>query len=159
MIKDPQTVEACLRASSPPRYMQRLREMEVEYEAHRRQLEAAHCSLREDCEGDPEAFSRRWRSQAQAWRFDRLNELTGEHNAGYPVEANLPMSPRTRDYVVVRGESYRRTELGPEWILEHFPPRPCLSWERPDIPRQVPRAPLQEQARRSNGQRPKTSRM
>ena len=32
------------------------------------------------------------------------------------------MDPRTRDYVPIAGRSYRRRELGPDWILELFPP-------------------------------------
>jgi hypothetical protein len=31
------------------------------------------------------------------------------------------MDLRTRDYVKVNGRSYRRPELGPEWVLEQFP--------------------------------------
>ena len=33
------------------------------------------------------------------------------------------MDPRTGDYVLIRGRSYRRPVLGPEWVLEQFPPR------------------------------------
>lgn len=145
-IKGPQTVEAYLRASSPPRYMQRLREMEVEFEAQVRRLETAYGSLRDACGGDSKAFASRWRAQARSWCFDHLNDLIRGHNAWYPVEANLPMNPRTRDYVALRGQSYRRIELGAEWILEHFPPRPPRGRHRPAIPPHVPREPLGEQA-------------
>ena len=31
------------------------------------------------------------------------------------------MNPRTGDYVLIHGRSYRRPELGPEWVLEQFP--------------------------------------
>ena len=31
------------------------------------------------------------------------------------------MDPRTRDYVRIRGRSYRREEIGPDWALERFP--------------------------------------
>jgi hypothetical protein len=120
--------------------MQRLREMEVEFDAQRRRLALAYGSLREACGDRPVEFSRRWRAQAHAWRFDRLNELICEHNAWYPVEADLPMNPRTRDYVAVRGASYRMIELGPEWILEHFPPAPD-GQSPPAVPRHVPREP------------------
>jgi hypothetical protein len=34
------------------------------------------------------------------------------------------MDLRTRDYVRVNGRSYRRPELGPEWVLEQFPAHP-----------------------------------
>jgi hypothetical protein len=31
------------------------------------------------------------------------------------------MDLRTRDYVTINGRSYRRRELGPDWVLEQFP--------------------------------------
>ena len=34
------------------------------------------------------------------------------------------MDPRTRDYVKIRGRSYRRTPLTAEWVLELFPTVP-----------------------------------
>ena len=34
------------------------------------------------------------------------------------------MNPRTGDYVQIHGRSYRRPELGPEWVLEQFPLAP-----------------------------------
>jgi len=33
------------------------------------------------------------------------------------------MDLRTRDFVLINGRSYRRAELGPDWVLEHFPSR------------------------------------
>jgi hypothetical protein len=53
-----------------------------------------------------------------------VNELIREHNEWYPVEADLAIDLRTRDYVPICGRSYRRTELGPDWILEQFPASP-----------------------------------
>ena len=49
----------------------------------------------------------------EAARFDELNELIRQHNDWYPIERDLPMDLRTRDYVKVNGRSYRRPELGP----------------------------------------------
>jgi hypothetical protein len=117
--------------------MERLREIETEYRAQLRLLEAAHKAEADASGDDPDLFSARWRAMALDWPFDRLNELVREHNAWYPVEANLPMDPRTRDYVAVRGASYRRAELGPEWILEHFPPE--HQEQRSPAPRRAPR--------------------
>ena len=119
--KTRRTVEAYLKAGVIPRYMQRANEIERETALHRRQLEHAYHSLEEACAGDAEAFARRWRERAASWPFDAVNELIREHNEWYPVEAGLPMDPRTRDYVSVRGRSYRRDELGPRWVLQHFP--------------------------------------
>ena len=67
------------------------------------------------------------RDQILPWaprRFDELNELITQHNEWYPVERDLPMNPRTGDYVLVSGRTYRRPVLGPEWVLEHFPAFP-----------------------------------
>jgi len=115
------TVESYLAAGVVPRYMQRLREIEDATRLHRRRLRAAYERLREECGDDRARFARRWREVARRWRFDELNELIHEHNEWYPIESGLPLDPRTRDYVRLRGRSYRRDELGPEWVLDRFP--------------------------------------
>jgi hypothetical protein len=116
------TLEAYLRAGVVPRYMQRLREIEQERRRQTARLERVYRDLRERCAGDPETFAQRWRERALSWNFDRINQLVREHNEWYPIERQLPMDPRTRDYVKIRGRSYLREELGPEWVLERFPP-------------------------------------
>ena len=141
-IAGPEAVEAYLRGNSAPRYMRRLVEIEGAYQAHRRDLEHVYASLKEECRADPAAFSERWHERVRRWSFEDLNELIREHNAWYPIEVNLPMSPRTRDFVPIRGRSYRRLELGPEWVLEHFPPRLDGASARPSLPRLAPREPL-----------------
>src|SRR3954447_1232450 len=118
------TVESYLKAGVMPRYMERLREIETGLRSERKRLARAYEELREECGHDGEAFARRWRARVHSLRFDRLNELIREHNDWYPIEANLPMDPRTRDYVLIRGRSYRRRELTPASILREFPARP-----------------------------------
>jgi hypothetical protein len=115
------TVEAYLAAGVMPRYMQRLREIDDGMAMHARRLRSARERLREECGDDRERFARRWRATAQRWRFDELNALIREHNEWYPIESGLPLDPRTRDYVRMRGRSYRRAELGPRWVLDRFP--------------------------------------
>jgi hypothetical protein len=115
------TVEAYLAAQVMPRWMERLREIHDELANHRIRLERAHRELRERCGDDAEAFARRWREQARAWRFDYVNDLIDQHNDYYPIEANLAVNPRTGDYVTVTGRSYRREPVGPDWVLEQFP--------------------------------------
>ena len=137
----PTTVEAYLRGSSPPRYMQRLVEIEAIYQFHRRELEEAYSALRFALRGDPTRFARAWRARVLSWSFEDLNELVREHNQWYPAEVDLPMDPRTRDFVPVRGASYRRIELGAQWVLEHFPPTLDGDAERPPLPRRAPREP------------------
>jgi hypothetical protein len=107
-----------------PRYMERLREIEAERRNLRRRLARAYNKLQEACGDDRQAFARAWRERAHAWSFDDINQLIKEHNDWYPIESGLPLDPRTRDYVPIRGRSYRRTPLGPEWVLEQFPAEP-----------------------------------
>ena len=115
------TVEAYLNAGGVPRYMERLREIDAAIAMHTRRIERAYRRLREGCGADAQLFERRWRAQAERWRFDELNELIRQHNEWYPVETRLPMDPRTGDYIRRSGRSYRRPVLGPEWVLERFP--------------------------------------
>ncbi len=117
------TLESYLRAGVVPRYMQRLREIEQERQRQTARLERVYADLRERCADDSEAFARRWSERARTWNFERINQLVREHNDWYPIERQLPMDPRTRDYVKIRGRSYRREELGPAWVLEQFPAR------------------------------------
>jgi hypothetical protein len=115
------SVEAYLKAGVMPRYMERLREIEQETDEHRRRLDRAYRALAAECGGDPGLFARLWRQRAHQWRFRKLNGLIREHNEWYPIESGLAMDPRTRDYVRVRGRSYRREEFGADWVLRHFP--------------------------------------
>jgi hypothetical protein len=62
-----------------------------------------------------------WRGVAERWSFHEVNDLIDRHNRWYPLEARLPMDPRTGDYVLVNGEHYSRRPLDAEWVLERFP--------------------------------------
>jgi hypothetical protein len=117
------TVEAYLAAGVMPRYMERLREIEAEHRRLQRQVARAYRSLRAACGDDREEFARRWRERAARFDFEEINQLIREHNEWYPAESGLPLDPRTKDYVTIRGRSYRRSSLGPEWVLEQFPAR------------------------------------
>lgn len=121
-LYDPSALERYIRSAVLPRFMQRLREIEDETIRHRKQLERAYVELREACEGDDDLFAQRWREVARGWRFDNVNALIAAHNEYYPIERNLPVDPRTGDYVTIVGRSYRREPLGRNWILERFPP-------------------------------------
>jgi hypothetical protein len=116
------SVEAYLQAGVRPRWMERLGEIDAGIANETRRLERAYAALRaEHRGGDREAFARRWRDVARSWRFDAVNELIRQHNEWFPIERQLPIDPRTRDYVLVGGRPYRRAELGAEWVLEKFP--------------------------------------
>jgi hypothetical protein len=117
------TIDAYLKSGVRPRWMERVADIDVGIARERRHLAEAYRALQGECVGDPELFAARWRERARTWRFDAdLVELIDQHNDWYPVERDLPLNPRTGDYVRVGGRSYRRPVLGPEWVLEHFPP-------------------------------------
>jgi hypothetical protein len=97
----------------PLPYMQRLRQIETETDAHLARLAEAYAGHGGD--------SAAWRRRAERWDFGEVNDLIERHNRWYPVESRLPMDPRSRDFVKVGGQPYRREPLGPSWILERFP--------------------------------------
>jgi hypothetical protein len=96
----------------PLPYMQRLRQIEDEIEAHLARLAAAYAV----------AAPGTWVETAARWNFAEVNDLIERHNRWYPVEARLPMNPRTGDFVLVGGQPYRRRPLDAAWALERFPP-------------------------------------
>lgn len=87
----------------------------------RHRVARASAALAEACGDDHARFARAWRATAEGWDFRRLNELIEQHNEWYPIERDLPMDSRTRDYVLIDGRSFRRPLLGPAGILEQFP--------------------------------------
>jgi hypothetical protein len=114
------SVEAYLKAGVQPRWMERVTEIDRSIAAQKRRLARAYRKLREES-ADERQFAERWRAFAARCRFDELNELIEQHNDWYPIERDLPMDLRTRDYVLINGRSYRREPLSAEWVLRHFP--------------------------------------
>lgn len=99
----------------PLPYMVRLREIAVCVERHERELAELFEQHGEEGRG--------WRARAERYDFTEVNALIEQHNRWYPVEARLPMDPRTGDYVLVNGERYSQRPLDAGWVLERFPPR------------------------------------
>ncbi len=115
-------VEAYLKAGGRPQWMERVMEIDRRIAAERRRHETAYRELRLACGDDADAFAARWDARARAFAFDEdLNQLIGQHNDWYPIERDLPMDLRTRDYVLVNGRSYRRPVLDADWLLSEFP--------------------------------------
>ena len=115
------SVEAYLAAGVMPRHMERLREIEAERKRLRNKIGRTYRRLSEAYGDDREGFASEWRERARHWSFDHINRLISDHNEWYPVEAQLPLNPRTGDYVLIRGRSYRREPLDADWVLEQFP--------------------------------------
>ena len=115
------SVESYLKAGVKPRWMERIAEIDHAVAHQHRRFARAHRTLREEADGDEAAFAQRWTEFAQRARFDDLNELIQQHNDWYPIERDLPMDMRTRDYVLVGGRNYRREPLSADWVLKNFP--------------------------------------
>ena len=114
--------DSAIRAlGGPTIWMRRLRAIEDELDQHERQLGEAWHELAASTD-DAAEFEQAWRETARRWSFAQVNELIDSHNRNFPAEARLAMDPRTRDFVRVNGRSYEREPLGPDWILERFPP-------------------------------------
>ena len=113
--------------SGPAAYMVRLREIDDATAAHQAALELAWAALAAECGDDEAMFARRWRAEAAQWDFYEVNDLIERHNRYYPAEARLPMDPRTGDFVLVGGSSYRRRPLDAAGVLEQFPTGRCAA--------------------------------
>ena len=96
----------------PLPFMRRLRQIDDEIEALTTRLAEAYAERTDDAG---------WRRTAERWDFGEVNDLIARHNRYYPIEARLPMDPRTRDFVKIGGRSYRREPLDARWILDRFP--------------------------------------
>lgn len=124
------SVEGYLQGGNPPRWMERVAEIDHRIARERRELAAEHRALRVRWHHDPDEFARRWRAHAHARDYDELNELIRQHNEWYPVERDLAVDPRTGEYLPVHGRTHHRPLLGPGWVLEQFPERP---WGGPRV--------------------------
>jgi hypothetical protein len=112
-------------ANNPPRWMERVVEIDRRVQRERRLLEAERRALRARHGRDAAGFARAWRAFARERGRGRehreLNELIRAHNEWYPVERDLPVNPRTGEWVSVGGRSFLRPLVGPEWVLREFP--------------------------------------
>lgn len=117
------SADTYLAATRGPRaYMLRLREIETRTKAHEDAIASAWRTLAAERAGDAGSFARSWRSEACRFVFDEVNDLIERHNRWYPIESQLPMDPRTGDFVLVSGRDYRLAQLDSVWVLERFPP-------------------------------------
>ena len=112
-------LESYFLASAPPRWTERLAEIQHGTERELKRLRDAREMI--ESQGGPHV-AQRWRDTVAGWHFDSdLNDLIRQHNEWYPIERKLPLNPRTGDYVRVNGRSYRRRELDAAWALEQIP--------------------------------------
>jgi hypothetical protein len=105
-----------LAAAGPPRYSERLSQIERLTAEHGRRLDAAAGRLGGTHAG--EILGAALRRLARTWDFSDVNELIERHNRWYPIERRLPIDPATGEYLPVQGRSYRRARLDAAWALQ-----------------------------------------
>jgi hypothetical protein len=121
VLRYERSVDSYLKAGVRPRWMERLIEIERGTRRARTELERLYAELDEAFGPDRAGFMARWRAVAEQWDFEEVNALVRVHNEWYPVERDLPIDPRTGEYVLITGRTYRRQELGAAWVLALFP--------------------------------------
>src|SRR3712207_9576164 len=108
------TLENYLKAGNRPRWMERLVDIDKGIAKERQRLHRAYRDLAERHGAGTEAFARAWRERAEQWDFEELNVLIRQHNEWYPIERQLPIDLRTRDYVLIRGRRSEERRVGKE---------------------------------------------
>ena len=112
-------------ANNPPRWMERVAEIDRWLKRERRLLGEEWRALRARFGADGDGFALAWRAFAAergaSREYRELNELIRAHNEWYPVERDLPVNPRTGEWVRVGGRSFLRPVVGVEWVLREFP--------------------------------------
>jgi hypothetical protein len=93
-------------AAGPPAYMRRRRAIEDLEEGIVRVL-VSHCETAVAQGAGPEDLAAHAQSNAPLRALERLNDLIERHNRYYPIEANLPLHPRTGELMDRSGEPWR----------------------------------------------------
>jgi len=97
----------------PLPYMTRVREIAALVARHEHELSQEYETLDADA----------WLEYVERLDFGEVNELIDRHNRWFPIEARLPMDPRTGEFALVNGEHYAKDPLDARWVLERFPAR------------------------------------
>jgi hypothetical protein len=114
-------VEAYFAASlGPPRWAERLQDLEGEERALTSRLRDAWIELAGQTPDDP-TFAREWMTRVRAARLDVINTLVDQHNQFFPVERHLPWDFRLGDYRAPWGIEWRRRRRDAAWLLDAFP--------------------------------------
>jgi hypothetical protein len=104
-----------------PAWAVRLKKIETLTDALIADLLDRWMSIAYQCRAEPGQFASAWREHLSQLDFGVVNELIRRHNRYFPAEANLPMSPRTGDYVGWGGHDWRCSPLTVEWAEQLFP--------------------------------------
>ena len=113
-------MDAYVRAlAGPPRYSERLREIDSLRRRHAARLAVAGAQL-DRRYGAGDLLSRARLNLARAWDFGDLNQLIDQHNRRYPIERGLAVDPSTGHDAVPPGSPYPMAPAGVAWALREL---------------------------------------
>jgi hypothetical protein len=112
---------AAMAMGGAPAWAVRLKKIETLTDALIADLAERWTSIAWQHRAQPGSFTSAWREALGRLDFSMVNELIRRHNRYFPAEANLPMSPRTGDYIGWGGHDWRRPTLTIEWAERQFP--------------------------------------
>mgnify|MGYP006282193621 CR=1 FL=1 len=112
---------AGLAMGGAPAWAVRLRKIETLTAALLDELRGDWSALAQEYRHRPEMFAVAWRHRLGLLKLGTINELVRRHNRYFPAEANLPMSPKTGDYIGWGGRDWRCLPLTVEWAEAQFP--------------------------------------
>lgn len=115
LMQRQRSVESYLRGGVMPRYMQRAAQIERLTQLHADTLRLVRAELEDEHRAGGPALEDAWADALEHWDFDEVNALIEQHNEWYPMERDLPMDPRTGDYVLIQGRTYLREPLDAAW--------------------------------------------
>lgn len=95
-------------AAGVPAYMRRKRRIEDLEDALRQALDEVYQEALDEAQGDASQAREELLKTAREMDLNLLNDLIGRHNRYYPIEANLPVDPKTGKFLV----------LGKVWVPE-----------------------------------------
>ncbi|MCC7368465.1 MAG: hypothetical protein IT306_08585 [Chloroflexi bacterium] len=110
-----------LAVGGAPAWSRRLKRIHELTDAADEQLALSWRTAARKARGNARRFAAEWQRVVDGIDFSQINELIDHHNRYFPIEANLPMDVKTRDYVKFGGEDYRRRPLDAAWVLARFP--------------------------------------
>ncbi len=104
-----------------PAWAVRLKKIETLTDALLAELRFQWIAIAHEHRRQPELFPMAWRDYLSHIDLGLVNELIRRHNRYFPVEANLPMSPRTGDYIAWGDRDWRCLPLTAQWAEREFP--------------------------------------
>ncbi|MFN0070246.1 MAG: hypothetical protein ACKVVP_01990 [Chloroflexota bacterium] len=105
-----------------PAWAIRLKKIEALTDRLLTELRGDWVALAQEYRREPQLFPVAWAHRLNQLDLGLVNELIRRHNRYFPAEANLPMSPRTGDYVGWGGRDWRCKPLTVHWAEQIFPP-------------------------------------